>query len=116
MTRIRMPQFFATEDAARSVWEKGCEAMTEYFGLVNDRLSGQPWWYGDTWSVIDAYLYWIYWRCEGADYDVGPFAYFSAHAARMEERPSTQRALALEAKLQAQLESEGLAFAPPAVK
>ena len=116
VTRIRMPQFFVSEDSIRSVWEKGCEAMNEYFGLVNERLSDRPWWYGETWSVVDAYLYWIYWRSVGADYDVGPFTNFSAHASRMEERPSTQRALARESKLQAQLESEGLVFTPPSVK
>jgi len=116
VTRIRMPQFFAAEDAARSVWEKGCEAMNEYFSLINDRLADHPWWYGDQWSVVDAYLYWIYWRCDGADFNVEPYANYTAHASRMEDRPSTQRALARESELQAQLESEGLVFTPPSMK
>lgn len=115
VTRIRMPQFFA-EDAARSVWEKGCESMNEYFGLINDRLADQRWWYGDEWSVMDAFLYWIYWRCAGADYDVNPYPNFREHAARMEARPATQRALSREVEAQAQLESEGLAFTPPSMK
>ncbi len=113
VTRIRMPQFFATEDCARSVWEKGCESMNEYFGLVNNRLGNGPWWYGEQWSVVDAYLYWIFWRCAGANYDVEPFAHFKDHATRMEARPATRRALEREAALQAQLESEGLVFKPP---
>ena len=116
VSRIRLPHFFAAEDAARSVWEKACDSMNEYFALVDDRLSTQPWWYGDDWSAMDAYLYWVFWRCEGADYDVNPYPNFVEHAARMEARPATQRALAREAEAQAQLESEGLSFKPPAMK
>ena len=113
VTRIRMPQFFAAKDAAKSVWEKGCESMNENFALVNKRLTDQPWWYGDDWSAMDAYLYWIYWRCEGADYDVTPYSNYQAQAERMESRPATKRALAREAEAQAQLEAEGLTFKPP---
>ena len=116
VTRIRMPQFFAEESAVRSVYDKGCAAMNEYFGLINDRLADRPWWYGDNWSVVDAYLYWIYWRCAGADYDISPFGNYSAHAERIEQRPATQRALAREAEAKAQLEAEGLMFVPPPIK
>ena len=113
VTRIRMPQFFAEGNAARSVWEKGCAAMNEYFGLVEKRLEASEWWYDDQWSIVDAYLYWIFWRCEGANYNVNAFPGFKAHATRMEARPATRRALEREAALQAQLDSEGLAFTPP---
>lgn len=116
VTRIRMPGFFASDDAARSVWEKGCAAMNEYFGLIDERLADRQWWYGDAWSVMDAYLYWIYWRCAGADYDIAPFSNFQGHAEHMEARPATQRALEREAKAQAQLEAEGLAFKPPSME
>lgn len=115
VTRIRMPQLFAAEDAVRSVWEKSCQAMNEFFSLIDERLDGQPWWYGDGWSVMDAYLYWIYWRSAGADYDVQPYPNFADHAMRMEARPAVQRALAREADATAQLEAEGLAFNPPSV-
>lgn len=115
VTRIRMPTFFAADDAARSVWQKGCDAMVEYFGLINQRLESQPWWYGDEWSVMDAYISWIFWRCSGAEFDTGPFSHYQEHFERMEARPSTQRAVAREAKMQAQLEAEGLAFTPPSL-
>ncbi|MFK8017707.1 MAG: glutathione S-transferase family protein [Gammaproteobacteria bacterium] len=115
VTRIRMPQMFATKEAMRSVWEAGCKTMDEYFGLINERLSGQDWWYGETWSAMDAYLFWIYWRCEGANYDVTPYTNVVSHAARMEQRPAVQRAIAREAAATAQLEAEGLVFKPPAM-
>jgi glutathione S-transferase len=113
VTRIRMPQFFASEDAAQSVWEKGCGAMTEFFGLIENRLTNQPWWYGDQWSAMDAYLYWVFWRVEDAEFDVTSFPQFREHSDRMEKRRAVQRALQREDAAIAQLEAEGLNFKPP---
>ncbi len=113
VTRIRMPQFFASKDAAPSVWEKGCSAMTEFFTLIEHRLADQPWWYGDQWSAMDAYLCWVFWRVQGADFDIAPYPRFKEHFHRMEERPAVQRALARENAAEAQLEAEGLNFKPP---
>ena len=89
--------------------------MREYFQLVEDRLAEGPWWYGDAWSAMDAYLYWVFWRVEGADFPVKDYPRFYDHARRMEQRPSVQRALEREDRMTAQLESEGLAFTPPRV-
>lgn len=113
VTRVRMPQFFAREDAVQSVWEKGCTAMTEFFELIENRLADQPWWYGQQWSAMDAYLYWIFWRIEGAEFDVSTFPRFKDHSNRMEQRPAVQRAWQRERAAIEQLESEGLNFKPP---
>jgi len=115
VTRIRLPAFFGTEDAARAIWEKGCEAMDEHFNLIESRLVAGPWWYGEHWSAMDAYLYWIFWRVEGAGYDVGRFPVFCEHKARSETRPAVQRALAREAEMEVVLDKEGLLFRPPPV-
>ncbi|MAW80781.1 MAG: glutathione S-transferase [Parvularcula sp.] len=115
VTRIRMPQFFAGPENASVVKKMGCDAMREYFQLVEDRLAEGPWWYGDAWSAMDAYLYWVFWRVEGADFPVKDYPRFYDHARRMEQRPSVQRALEREDRMTAQLESEGLAFTPPRV-
>ena len=115
VTRIRMPHFFASEEAAKSVWEKGCQAMHEYFSMIDYRLSEQSWWYGESWSAMDAYLFWIYWRVEGAEFPVKDYVNFAAHKFRMEQRPAVRRALAREAEAMAQLESEGLVFTPKPV-
>jgi glutathione S-transferase len=117
VSRIRVPQVLVSEpSAAVYVYEKGIETMREYFQLVEDRLVDGPWWYGDTWSMMDAYLFWAFWRVEGAEFDVGPYPRFTAHARRIEERPSMQRAMAREAEAQQQLEAEGLAFVPSVPK
>lgn len=113
VTRIRMPQFFASENAAQSVWEKACSAMPEFFELIENRLAGQPWWYGEQWSAMDAYLYWVFWRVEGADFDVTAFPRFKDHSNRMQARPAVQRAWRRENAAIAELEAEGLNFKPP---
>lgn len=113
VTRIRMSKFFAGPDCEWSVWQAGCLAMAENFNLIERRLAGHPWWYGDTWSAMDAYLYWVFWRVAGAGFDIEPYPNYGGHAGRMEQRPAVQRALAREEEAQKILEAEGLAFVPP---
>ena len=113
VTRIRMPHFLAGEACAGAVWAAACEAMVEYFELIEARLGDQAWWYGDDWSVMDAYLYWVFWRVKGAEFNVEPFPHYADHAERIEARPSVQRALAREAEAVKTLEAEGLNFVPP---
>ncbi|WP_317929545.1 glutathione S-transferase family protein [Halioxenophilus sp. WMMB6] len=113
VTRIRMPHFFVGEENAQLVWQRACQAMDEYFQLIEQRLQNHSWWYGDQWSIVDAYLYWCFWRVSGANYDVSRFPGFVEHAARLEERPSVQRALSRELVAEKQLIEEGLRFTPP---
>ncbi|MFK8049441.1 MAG: glutathione S-transferase family protein [Halioglobus sp.] len=113
VTRIRMPQFFAAPDASRSVFDRGCDAMREYFQLIEERLDTNAWWYGETWSAMDSYLNWVFWRVEGANFPTADYPRFSDHAMRVEQRPAVQRALAREQAAQAELEAKGLAFKPP---
>ncbi|NIB43431.1 glutathione S-transferase family protein [Pseudomaricurvus alkylphenolicus] len=115
VTRIRMPHFFAGEEGAGAVREIGSNAMDEYFQLIESRLNTRSWWYGDDWSAMDAYLYWCFWRVEGAGYDVSRFPAFVGHARRMEDRPAVRRALAREADAEDVLREEGLLFTPPPV-
>ncbi len=112
VTRIRIPQFFAGPEALRDVWEKACIAMREPAQLIEERLADGPWWYGDAWSVMDAYLSWVFWRIEGADFPVSDFPRFADHQRRMNARPAVQRAMEIEAAAIAALEAEGAAFSP----
>ena len=115
VTRLRLPASFAAGDAAHTVWEMGCAAMREYFQLVEERLANAPWWYGDDWSAIDAYLHWVFWRVEGAGFPVGDYPRFADHARRLAGRPSFARATEIEAAATAMLEAEGLVFTPPSL-
>lgn len=113
VTRIRMPNFMVDGDEAiASARAKAIEAMRPMAQVVEDRVAGGRWWYGDDWSLVDAYVFWVWFRITGAGFPDGDFPAWAEHAARMETRPAVQRALAQEAALQAQLEAEGLVFRP----
>mgnify|MGYP001570731218 CR=1 FL=1 len=72
------------------------------------------WVLGGEWSVLDGYLYWVWFRITGSGFAASPFPAIAAHALRMEERPAVKRALQREARAQAELESQGLAVPLPA--
>lgn len=115
VTRIRMPHFFAGSDHAAGVKRIAEAAMDEHFERIEQRLADRPWWYGDRWSVMDGYLFWVFWRVERADYDTSRYPRYTAHARAMEQRPAVRRALAREDLAQAQLVAEGAAFIPPRI-
>jgi len=112
VSRIRFPQFVAGPEPAAAVYVAASDALREYFQLVEERLEGSDWWYGDAWSVMDAYLYWVFWRVEGAGFPVADYPRYFDHARRIEQRPSVQRAMAREAEAERQLEAEGLSVKP----
>jgi glutathione S-transferase len=112
ITRIRLPQLFcASPDGRDSVRSMAMEAMRPNFALVDAALAHQPWMLS-SWSMIDAYLYWIWFRSTGSGFDASSYPHFAAHAARMEARPSVQRTLEREAEAERQLAQEGASFAP----
>jgi glutathione S-transferase len=102
VTRIAFPQIMI--DHAEGAAVQRFEA----------RLHQQPWLAGQQWSVLDAYLHWVWFRITGAGFDPAPFPTISAHYARTLERPAVQRALAREAEAVWQLESRGLMPRPKA--
>lgn len=113
VTRMRMPQFICDEPRGASrVREMASQAMAANFELIETRLGDRDWWLSD-WSVLDAYLYWVWFRATGAGLNGSAYPRYAAHAARMAERPSVQRALQREASAEAHLESLGLAIVFP---
>ncbi|MDJ0639687.1 MAG: glutathione S-transferase family protein [Paracoccaceae bacterium] len=114
VTRIAMPMKFISDvdlsfDIVRS---KGKEDMQPVMAMINDRLANQPWWYGDDWSVVDGYLFWVWWRITGVGFDPAPFPHIQDHISRIQERPSVQRAMAREAANVEILKAEGNYRAP----
>jgi glutathione S-transferase len=115
VTRIRMPQLICDQPAAiPRVREMACDSMAFQLRGLERSLQQQPWVLGSEWSVLDGYLYWVWFRITGAGFDPAPFAAIAAHALRMEERPAVKRALQRESRAQQELESQGLAVPLPA--
>ncbi|MEL6207993.1 MAG: glutathione S-transferase C-terminal domain-containing protein, partial [Pseudomonadota bacterium] len=76
------------------------------------RLTNGPWWYGETWSAVDGYLYWVWGRITGVGYPDTDYPNLRQHFHLSNERPAIQRAMAREAENIEILKSEGL-FIPP---
>ena len=115
VTRIRLPNFICDAPGGpERVYELATQAMRQALAPAEQRLAARPWLLGD-WSILDAYLNWVWFRITGAGFDASAFPRLADHARRLETRPSVRAALACEAEGQAQLEREGLAFTPPEI-
>jgi glutathione S-transferase len=119
VARMRLPEFSCDlPDTAERIRNMAAAAMATQLTGVEADLARKPWLLGDDWSVLDAYLHWVWWRITGAGFPQDRFPNIAAHNARMEARPAVQRTLAREADALAQLEAEGLMVhfpEPPAI-
>ncbi|MEM7302594.1 MAG: glutathione S-transferase family protein [Pseudomonadota bacterium] len=114
VTRIAMPvKFIADSELSfELVRPKGTEAMLPIMKMINDRLEDGPWWYGDQWSVVDGYLFWVWWRITGVGFSDAAFPNIKRHLELSNQRPAVQRAMAREAEYIEVLKSEGNFRAP----
>ena len=91
--QIRNPQRW-TKGETSGVQADGIDKMSVECAGFTTRLSGSRWWYGERWSIVDTYIYWVY--STSARGDLFPLERFPAlgeHAARVRKRPSFQRVL-----------------------
>lgn len=108
VTRIRLPQFFCDIDGgAARVKEMAENAIRREFSIIEGYLNDCDWFY-DTWSSMDAYLYWVWFRVTGAGMDCTSYENYQNHAIRMEQRDSVIRLNELESQAMTALEKEGL--------
>jgi glutathione S-transferase len=110
ITRIRLPQMFCDHAEGRErLRQLSMEAMAPNFAIIEGRLAQSEWALGE-WSMLDAYYYWVWYRtCVGSEFDARPYPHYAAHARRVEQRPSVQRALQREQAAMAGLAAAGLA-------
>lgn len=114
VTRIAMPVKFI-EDKALSfqiVRPVGVSAMNKIMDMIETRLADGPWWYGDNWSIVDGYLYWVWGRITGVGYPTDNYPNIRRHFELSNERPAVKRAMAREAVNIEILKEEGLFMAP----
>ena len=110
VTRLRIPQFFCdTPDGSRRVFEMAEVAMRPNFVLIDRRLAGNRWWYGDRWSIVDAYINWVWFRVTGTQFDGSAYPNLGRHDADMKQRPAVKRALAISRDVAEGLAAQGLA-------
>ena len=114
VTRIAMPvKFIADKDLSfEIVRPKAEEAMRPVMNMIEKRLEQGPWWYGETWSVLDGYLYWVWSRITGVGFPEADYPNIRRHHEASNARPAVQRAMAREAENVEVLKAEGLYMAP----
>ena len=107
ITRLRYPLRFCdlpgSADRTRAL---AAGALRGCFEVVEERLAGREWLYGE-WSIVDVYLLWAWFRAVGSGMDGRGLARCAAHAARCELRPSVERALDLEESAYAEMLAMG---------
>ena len=109
LTRIAMTQNFTSKDGdLTGIRETAIAAMAPFIAMINERLSGQPWWYGQDWSIVDAYISWVWWRLDVVDYPGETFQHLQNHTERNQQRPSVVRAMASEMRYARQMKADGL--------
>ncbi len=115
VTRVAMPVKFIADKALsfEIVRPPGVEAMHKLMAMIETRLAdGGPWWYGERWSVVDAYLFWVWGRITGVGFPPDNYPNIRRHYDLSSARPSVQRAMAREAENVEILKSEGHYIAP----
>ncbi len=114
VSRYVLPQFgTAAPDEAGGIRARAGELLQAQLQPIDDLLRAREWVLDEGWSIIDAYLSWIWFRISGGGFDQSSLPAIAAHHARASERPSARAALEHEARAQAELKERGLVFRPP---
>ena len=114
VTRFVMAPMISTDAAdAPRIRAKAAEGLVMQLAPLEQRLSNQPWMLGEQWSILDAYLGWIWFRITSAGFDPADYPALQEHYANASRRPSAQAALLREEEAQAELKARGLFFSPP---
>ena len=117
VTRFVMPQMMTADAAgAAAIREQAQTLLALQLAPVASRLERGAWYFGSEWSVLDAYIAWIWFRITGSGFDADAFPPIRDHYARAMARPSAQAVLAREAEAERELDARGLLFRPPFAK
>lgn len=112
---MRFP-FLITDmpEAFENVGEKAAERITRKMSWMNERLTKQPWVLGDSWSILDAYLSWAWFRTVGSQISKETFPAIEQMSQRHYSRPASLRVSKIEETEIAKLSAKGLWAAPKA--
>jgi glutathione S-transferase len=85
-----------SEESVKRVANK---MLFEDLGLIENWLAGREWFFSH-FTACDAYFFWCFKRAVSFKLDLAAFAHCHAHFGRMKQRPSVQKVMAYEKKLQ----------------
>jgi glutathione S-transferase len=108
VTRLRFPRVFSDlPESHPGIRTIACHLLEEAFAILEARLGDRDWLYGE-WSIVDAYMLWLWFRATGSGMPGGAFPHCAAHARRCEARPSVAKVLDREEFELERLRVEGL--------
>lgn len=96
--QVRMPKHF-TVGNHEDIQAKGKETLAGVLADIERKLSGQNWWYGDIWSIVDMYINWCLATAVSAGISLDDYPAIQAHFAAVNARPSVQAVMAKEADI-----------------
>lgn len=105
----RFPQYFTLSEDPEAIQNIRLVArgeLTKNFGILEKRLEGRDWLFGD-WTIIDVYLLYLWWRAVGSGMDPTPFPRLADHGRRCEQRPTLAKVLDREEAEWRRFEEEG---------
>lgn len=107
--QIMRPSYFTNgdEDGVRAL---GLIKVRQFLDQFEARFEASAWWYGDKWSIMDVYAFWLTTIAEFGGVDLSGFSAILRHRKAVRERPSFQRALARE---HAAIERKSIVFRLP---
>ncbi|CUS44776.1 MAG: glutathione S-transferase family protein [Pseudomonadota bacterium] len=91
MRQIRAPDKYTAGDPA-DVMADGMRKFAAECTLIADGVDGR-WWYGDRWSIVDVYLFWLCNVAEKGGFPLSDYPAIVDHAARVRQLAPLQRAL-----------------------
>ena len=92
------------ESAGKRVASMAAEEFRANLAIAERHMADRTWWTG-SWSVADAYLFYIMGLAKVRGIDTSGYTAMMAHTARMMERPTTQRMLAWESEAMGRLQA-----------
>ncbi|WP_120076077.1 glutathione S-transferase family protein [Aurantiacibacter odishensis] len=97
VTRFAKPELISGEAAnASQIRQQADEMLRMQLRQIDELLQKQEWYLEEGWSILDAYVAWIWFRITDAGFDPGGFTALSAHFTKSSQRPSSLAALARE--------------------
>lgn len=98
VARCFRPSLFSTLDPD-GVKKLGIAQLAVHATMISQRLSSRRWWYGESWSIVDSFLAWIFALAAQSEFDLHDFPVLEKHRVAAELRPSFVRARATEQKV-----------------
>jgi glutathione S-transferase len=107
LPRMNFPQQYCDAPGTeQAVHRLAMADLVRQMAVAEQRLAGREWLF-DHFTLCDLYLWWVWYRAviPKPCMETGPFPNLSAYAARVEQRPSVQKALAYADELEASFAS-----------